>query len=90
MKMLGVPLVLENGEIELAKALGIRDQVDLDDLPSGDREPEDDPRPSTLGPHDGLAEGGKIKMPPAAQTWGGVIWSVRTCRRRDRADKPDS
>jgi hypothetical protein len=40
-----------NHQVELAEALEVGDQVDLDDLPAGDREGEYDARPSGLGPH---------------------------------------
>jgi hypothetical protein len=41
---------VEQRPVEPAKALGIGDQLDLDDLPASDREVEDDTRPSAASP----------------------------------------
>jgi hypothetical protein len=43
--------IVEDHQVELAKALGVGDQVDLDHLPVTDDEAEDDPRPSARSPH---------------------------------------
>ena len=44
--------VVEDRQVELAKARGVGDHVDLDDLPVREREPEDPKQPSSWS-HDG-------------------------------------
>jgi hypothetical protein len=43
--------VAEDRQVELAKALGVGEYLDFDDLPARDREAKDDSRPSTRSPH---------------------------------------
>src|SRR5687767_8535198 len=44
--------VVQDRHVELAKALGVGDQVYFDDLPAPDRDAEHDGRPSALSPHE--------------------------------------
>jgi hypothetical protein len=43
--------VVEDRQVKLAKALGVGEYVDFDDLPAHDREAEYDTRPSAWSPH---------------------------------------
>ncbi len=43
--------VVEDRQVELAKPLGVSDQVDFGDLPADDREAEHDTRPPAWSPH---------------------------------------
>ena len=45
------PLVVQDRQVELAKALGVGEHVDFDDLPARNREAEYDTRPSAWSPH---------------------------------------
>jgi hypothetical protein len=58
------PSVVEDRQVELAKALGVGDQVDLDDLPARDREAEYDTGPFKIPSGREASSGLQRSTPP--------------------------
>jgi hypothetical protein len=69
---------LEDRYVEMAKALGVGDQVDCDDLPACNREAEYDTRPSPRSPLKQLVDAGAATQQAIRDVGGGrLIASVK-------------